>query len=104
MNNNTRTSSRDQVKQFLLSDQSLNYKLDSYDVAILYAIAGYIDMPMKVCFAKPSQIWEEAKCGKRTFERRIVKLLKDKILFRYKPKDDKRDHYLLGETITGIYL
>jgi hypothetical protein len=104
MSNNTRASARNQVKHFLLSDQSLDYKLDSYDVAILYVIASYLDMPKGQCFADKLTLVQEIKCTERHFRNRVNKLINHEILFRYNPADDKRDHYLLGPVITGLYL
>jgi len=100
MTNNTKRFARDQVRHFLQSDKSIN--LDSIDVAILYTIAGYIDLPKGECFAKREVLIFESKCSDRTFRRKTKILLENKIIFKYCKLDDKRERYLLGEKITGI--
>ncbi len=98
----TKPSARNQVRQFLKSEYSQNFKIDSYDVAILHTIANYIDMPNGVCYAKRSQLIIEARCCDRQFRDRVAQMIKHKILFKYFSKG--KSHYLLGETLTGIIL
>lgn len=86
------------VQEFLASEFSHEYELFTSDVAILFIIARYLDMPKKACFAKQKQIIKECRISERTFRTRCEYLQSVGLLTRYLKW--KLYHYELGGIIT----
>jgi predicted transcriptional regulator len=80
MFDHSKDTARFQLDCFLNSKNSYTYPLDSYDVAILYTIAYYMDINKKPCTVKQTTIAKRCRIDRQTINHRIKKLLKMKII------------------------
>jgi len=88
------------VQKFLSSELSYTLEINAFDIAILYTLARYLDMPQNKCCPKQTTFARNCHMSVREFKRRSERLFKLKIIMRYLKK--KLYHYELGEMITGI--
>lgn len=68
-----------QLTRFLKHNNSIDYNLDAIDVALLYAIAYYIDCDKdgkNTCCAKQQTLANLIRCDRKTVNRRLKKLSK----------------------------
>lgn len=107
MNYSTRTSAKQQTDKalylltsFINSEKSYQVKLTPYDIAILFIIARYVDMPLGVCCVKQVNLAKECRMSERQLRDRINYLCDMKLLSRY--FRGKLAYHELGELITGI--
>jgi len=101
---NTRNSRKENtstylVQTFLASEFSHEYALLPSDLAILYTIARFLDMPAKICFGKQKVLAKECRMTERNFRRRCDYLQARNLLIRISKW--KLYHYSLGGIITG---
>jgi hypothetical protein len=88
------------VQSFLASEKSYELNINVYDMAILYTIARYLDMPKNQCFGKQSKLAQECRMSLREFKRRTNYLSENKVILRY--LKGKLYQYAFGEKISGI--
>ena len=89
-----------QLNNFINSPRSYEFDLNGNDLAILYIIARYLDMPDNICCLKQINLAKETRTSDPTIRRRCKYLVKTKILFRY--LKGKLYYYELGEEVTGV--
>lgn len=89
-----------QLTKFIGSDDYYDYDLTPYDLAILFIISRYLDMPKGLCCLKQIKLARECRMSERELRRSCDRLVDQKILFRY--IKGKLYYYELGESITGI--
>lgn len=100
MDKYTKHKAHYQLCSFIGSKKAYDFDLIAEDLAILFMISRYLDMPDGFCRIKQITLAKECFMSESTLRRRCNYLVSQKILFRY--MKGKLYCYELGEAITGI--
>lgn len=88
-----------QLTYFVSSDDYYTHDLTPDDLAILFIISRYLDMPKNVCCLKQVNLAKECRMSERQLRKRTAFLVSQKLLIRY--TRGKLYYYEMGEAITG---
>ena len=89
-----------QLTRFIGSDEYYSFDLAPHDLAILFIISRYLDMPKGFCNARQTKLATECRMSERKFRNHCNYLVEQKLLFRY--AKGKLYYYELGEIIARI--
>ena len=95
MDNHSKHKALYQLNRFMESDYFIECDLSAYEIAILYTIARYLDMPTAKCYAKQDFLAKKSGMKKRQFIYSVNILRKLKLITVF--SSWRNNGYELGE-------
>lgn len=88
------------LTSFINSDHSYDFNISAADIAILFIVARYCDLPLGVCCLKQINLAKECRISERTLRERLKIMIEQNLIFRF--FRGKLSVCILGRSITGI--